>query len=127
MTSLASFISVAAGGAIGASLRFGVSVWLAPASKFPLPTLMVNVLGCFFAGMVATVLLSKSPDSANAQLFVITGLLGGFTTFSAFSLETLRFFEAGNSGLALLNVVANVAGSLLAVVFGWWLARSFLL
>jgi len=119
-----SLISVAAGGAIGASIRYGVSLWLAPASKFPLSTLTVNLLGCFIAGVIATLLLSKAPSSVNAQLLIVTGVLGGFTTFSAFSLDTLRLFESGQNALAVVNVIANVCGSLLAVFCGWWLVRS---
>ncbi len=127
MPSIVSFISVAAGGAIGASMRYGVSLALAPAARFPWPTLSVNVLGCFIAGTLGTWLMAKVTLPVNAQLFLVTGVLGGFTTFSAFSLDTLRLAESGQWSLASLNVLANLVGSLLAVLAGWWLAKAFLI
>lgn len=123
MTSLVPFISVAAGGAIGATMRFGVSLWLGPVTKFPTPTLLVNMLGCFVAGVLLVLFMLRAPGGS-AQLLLMTGLLGGFTTFSAFSMDTLRLVESGQNGLALVNVLANVFGSLLAVFCGWWLART---
>jgi len=126
MPSLINLISVAAGGAIGASARYSVAVFFAPSSRFPWPTLSVNVIGCFLAGVIGTWLLMRSPDSLNAQLFLITGILGGFTTFSAFSLETLRLAESGQWSLAGVNMVVNLVGSILAVCCGWWIARTVL-
>ncbi len=71
--------------------------------------------------------MTKVSVSANAQLFLITGVLGGFTTFSAFSLDTLRLAESGQWTLASVNVLANLVGSLMAVLAGWWLAKVFLI
>lgn len=126
MSSLISLISVAAGGAIGASARYSVAIFFHSTGRFPWPTLSVNVVGCFIAGIVGTWLLMRVPVSTNVQLFLITGILGGFTTFSAFSLDTLRLAESGQWSMAGLNVMANIVGSLLAVCCGWWLARAIL-
>jgi len=126
MPAIMSLISVAAGGAIGAGARYGVSLLLAPDARFPWPTLCVNVLGCFIAGIVGTWFLSRGQASPNLQLFLITGILGGFTTYSAFSLDTLRLAESGQVNLALLNIMTNVLGALLAVVCGWSLARTIM-
>lgn len=126
MPSLISLISVAAGGAIGASARYWVSVFFGSTGRFPWPTLTANVIGCFIAGIIGTWLLMRMPVSTHVQLFLITGILGGFTTFSAFSLDTLRLAESGEWSLAGLNVLANMLGSLLAVCSGWWIARAML-
>lgn len=126
MPSLISLISVAAGGAIGASARYSVATFFQPSARFPWPTLTVNVIGCFVAGIIGTWLLMRLPVSTNVQLFLITGILGGFTTFSAFSLDTWRLAESGQWSMAGVNVMANMLGSLLAVWCGWWLARAVL-
>ncbi len=85
------------------------------------------VVGCFVAGILGTWLLDRALLSTNLQLFLITGVLGGFTTFSAFSLDTLRLAESGQPSLALVNVLLNVFGSLLALLGGWWLAKAILI
>ena len=126
MPSLISFISVAAGGAIGAAARYGVSAFIGVGAKFPWPTLCVNVAGCFLAGVIGTWFLMRAPVSVNVQLLITTGILGGFTTFSAFSLETLRLAESGQWPMAGLNIALNLVGSLLAVYCGWFLAKAIL-
>ena len=104
---------VASGGAIGSVLRYGVSLLLAS----PWGTLAVNVVGCFAIG-VASELVGPT------RLLLVTGILGGFTTFSAFGNETFAFLRAGDTRGAALNVVANVLLGLLAVALGRWLAAS---
>ena len=104
---------VATGGAIGSVLRYSVSLLLAS----PWGTLAVNVVGCLLIG-VASELVGP------ARLLLVTGLLGGFTTFSAFGNETFAFLRAGDTQGAALNVVANVLVGLLAVGLGQWLAAS---
>lgn len=126
MPSLITFISVAAGGAIGASARYSVAVFIGSTSRFPWPTLCVNVIGCFLAGIIGTWFLMRAPVSSNIQLLITTGILGGFTTFSAFSLETLRLAESGQWSLAGVNVIVNLVGSLVAVYVGWLFARALL-
>ena len=118
------FIFVGIGGATGACLRYSLSVWLArEAIRLPVATLTANLLGAFLAGVITTWFWSRGLFGSPLQLLLVVGFLGGFTTFSAFSVETLRLVEAGNEGLALLNVTVNVAGSLLAVFVGAWLAH----
>ncbi|MCV6592031.1 MAG: fluoride efflux transporter CrcB [Silicimonas sp.] len=111
-------IYVAIGGALGAVLRYLTSLAVA----FPLGTLTVNVLGSFLMGLAFVFLMSRGAD--RAALFVMTGVLGGFTTFSAFSLDALRLFERGAAGQAGLYVLASVVMSILALGLGVWLARS---
>lgn len=114
-------ISVALGGAIGASLRFLVGTALAR-EGFPVAILTVNVLGSFAMGLGA-VLLARAGLS-HWQPFLLTGVLGGFTTFSAFSLETLTLIERGAFGQALGYVILSVGLSVLALAAGLHLARS---
>lgn len=111
-------ISVALGGALGAVLRYLVGL----AVVFPLGTLAVNVIGSFLIGMVWVMLAARGLQ--HWLPFVMTGLLGGFTTFSAFSLDALRLVEAGRVGAAGGYILASVALSLLACALGLWLARG---
>ena len=119
------FLSVALGGAIGASARFAVNLLAVRlfGTGFPAGTLGVNVLGSFAMGVLAVVLLDRASPLAP---FLLTGVLGGFTTFSAFSLDTLMLWERGEPGLALVYVILSVAASLLAVFAGLALGRSIL-
>lgn len=113
---------VALGGAIGAVLRYA-SVLLAArvfGAGFPAGTLIVNVLGSFVMGIVAVVVLSR-PGLAP---FVMAGVLGGFTTFSAFSLDTLRLIEAGRHLSALFYVGGSVGLSLFALFIGLIIGRG---
>ncbi len=126
MTPFIALLSVAAGGAMGASMRYGFGLLVASdAQRIPLGTLGVNIIGCLVAGFIATLLIGRVNVSPAWLLFLTTGVLGGFTTFSAFSLDTLRLAESGEIMLAGLNVVLNLFGSLLAVVLGWFLAKAF--
>jgi CrcB protein len=117
-------ILVALGGAIGASLRYlaalGALRLFGPG--FPFGTLGVNVLGSFLMG-VLVVILSARGATAFAPL-LLTGVLGGFTTFSAFSLDALTLWERGDPVLATLYVGASVLMSLAALAAGLFLARS---
>lgn len=124
MSSGWNFLMVGMGGALGACLRYGTSLLLAGVSpRFPFPTLTVNVLGALVAGLLATWFWQRGLLGTPLQLMLVVGVLGGFTTFSAFSVETLRLVEAGELTLASINVMLNVVGSLLAVLAGAWLAR----
>jgi CrcB protein len=113
------FLAVGAGGALGACLRFGLNLLTRGVSGvFPFGTLLSNVAAGFFAGL----LLEMKP--VKARLFVSTGLLGGLSTFSAFSVETLRLFGGGRYWLAAGNAVLNLSGSLLGAWLGMFLARK---
>ena len=116
---------VVVGGGLGSGCRYLVSVWtlarLGPG--FPWGTLTVNVVGSFLLG--ALVQLGPSPAvlSADTRLLLTTGFLGGFTTYSTFNQETLRYLQDGNWSGALINSTATLASCLLAGLLGVALAR----
>jgi len=124
-SSFVAFIAVAAGGACGACLRYAVSIMLpVPADRLSVAILLVNIVGCLLAGIAIAWWMPKGVLGAAAGLLVITGVLGAFTTFSAFSVDTLRLFMDGLIGQALLSIGLNVVGSLMAVWVGWWLGSQ---
>lgn len=118
------FLSVALGGAIGAVMRFGVGLVVVRLSGpgFPVATLTVNVVGSFLMGLCAVWLFQRGLTSW--QPFVLTGILGGFTTFSAFSLEAFTLFERGQAGAAALYVGLSVVLSIGALIVGVTMARG---
>ena len=120
---------VALGGAIGASLRHvtGVAALRMIGSTFPWATLLVNVLGSLIMGIVIAWFMKRGElDSTGVKLFLTTGILGGFTTFSAFSLDAVNLFKSGDIHLALGYVFASVIFSIAAVLIGLWFGRAFL-
>lgn len=119
------FILVGAGGALGAALRYGVSVFCVYFFKHPFPfaTLFVNAAGSFLIGVLAVLIL---PSQNSARLFLIVGLLGGFTTFSSFSHETLLLIHSNQMFHAFLNIFLNVFLCLLFVFLGFKTAKIFL-
>jgi CrcB protein len=122
MFSFSAFMQVALGGAVGAVLRYA-SVALAMrmfGSGFPVGTVFVNIVGSFLMGLAAVWVLSR-PGMAP---LVMAGVLGGFTTFSAFSLDALRLIEAGRAGAALLYVTGSVGLCLIAVFAGIMIGRG---
>lgn len=119
-------IAIALGGACGSVLRFlvstGIYQWLG--RGFPYGTLTVNVIGSFLIGMLAEALiLQRIIFTMEYRAAILVGVLGGFTTFSSFSLETLYLIEQGNLNKALLNILVSVVGCLLAVWIGLLSAR----
>jgi len=110
---------VALGGALGAALRY-LATLLWPA---PWGVMAINVAGSFAIGVLAVPLLLSEQGAHPLAPFVVTGVLGGFTTFSAFSLDALRLIEDGRMGAALLYVGASVGLSLLACGLGLWIGR----
>ncbi len=120
---ITTFLQVAIGGALGASLRYGATLTLLRVSGpgFPLGVITVNVLGSFLMGVF--MVLSFHRDLGHLNPFVMTGILGGFTTFSAFSLEAFTLFERGEFIAAASYVLLSVVLSLAALVLGVWLAR----
>jgi CrcB protein len=120
-------VCVAAGSVAGGVARYVVGLLLATGTGFPWATLFVNVTGSFMIGYYATASGSDGhmPASVQQRLFVMTGFCGGYTTFSAFSLETLMLFRAGLVAMAVIYVVASVAGWLVAVWLGHTMAVAF--
>lgn len=113
-------------GAVGSVLRFLIAGWVQRSSAaFPVGTFAVNVLGCLVMGFLAERLTPEAVHP-NLRAAVLVGLLGGFTTFSAFSWETWKLFELGRVGSGLLNVLLNVTCCVLGVWCGVRLARGLL-
>ena len=123
----ANLISVALGGALGASLRYlaGIGVIrMFGQTGFPLGIIFVNVLGSFLMGVFVVAAAQRGLTSLAP--FVMAGLLGGFTTFSAFSLEAVTLYERGEVGQAALYVTLSVVLSIAGLVVGLWIARTVL-
>ena len=112
-----SWLWVAFGGAVGASARYGISVLL-PTSSFPWPTLVANLLGCCAIGWLVGHYTQAEWFLGAGRLFLVTGLLGGFTTFSAFSLETVQLAQAGQLTTAAVYVLISLATCLAGAWFG---------
>jgi CrcB protein len=119
------FLLVAAGGALGASARHlvGVVSLRAFGSSFPAGTFIVNVVGSLAMGIFIGLLAIKLQGSEALRFFVATGFLGGFTTFSTFSLDFNALWERGDTLLAIGYVLASVVLALGALMFGMWLVR----
>ena len=120
-----SLVQVAIGGELGAMARFGLGVWLLRlwGPGFPVAVLTANVLGSFLMGLF--VVMAAQRGLMHLHPLVMTGILGGFTTVSAFSLETVTLFERGHIGQAALYVGLSVGLSIAALVLGVVVARSF--
>lgn len=114
---------VGAGGFLGSVLRYVVGGYVQQASgsvQFPYGTLAVNVLGCLVIGALSALAENRGVFTAEARLFVFVGILGGFTTFSTFSNETMNFLREGDTLRAVVNMAAQLFLGLGAV----WLGRS---
>lgn len=120
------FLLVCAGGAVGSGARYLVVLWAARVfgTAAPWGTLLVNVSGSFAMAFLVELATRPAGLSPELRLLLGTGVLGGFTTYSAFNLETTAFLRAGAWGAALLNVFATVVGCLLAGALGFALAKS---
>ena len=120
-----SLLLVMLGGALGSGLRHAVGLAAAPLGRgFPWGTFIVNVVGGFAAGLLLAFLIARGESADPWRLFIGVGLLGGFTTFSAFSAETASMLQRGDVSLAALYVSASVVVAIAALFAGLWLARS---
>ena len=121
---LTNLIYVAIGGAAGACLRYvaGLGITRLFGHGFPLGVMSVNILGSFLMGVF--VVLAAQRSLTHLSPLIMTGFLGGFTTFSAFSLEAVTLFERGQIGAAALYVLISVVGSIAALFAGLWMARG---
>ncbi|HZG46902.1 MAG TPA: fluoride efflux transporter CrcB [Allosphingosinicella sp.] len=122
---MTAFVFVMLGGAVGAALRFGIGVWSIQSfgDAFPWGTLVVNLSGGLLMGLLAGAVIREGAGLP-VHLLLGTGLLGGFTTFSAFSLETALLVERGQIGTALAYALASVVGSVLLLFAGLWAGRA---
>lgn len=123
---MSNLLLVGAGGAIGSMARYLIGLWTLQrfGPGFPWGTLGVNITGSFLIGLLAELIMRKFGASAEMRLFLITGVLGGYTTFSAFSLDAITLFERGDTILAITYIAASVVLSILAVFAGLALMRA---
>ncbi|HEY4139960.1 MAG TPA: fluoride efflux transporter CrcB [Pseudolabrys sp.] len=121
------YLIVFLGGGIGAALRHGVNLASVRTfgTAFPYGTLLINITGSIIMGLAAAYFAFKGDASQNWRLFMTTGILGGYTTFSAFSLDTALLYERGEIGLAAIYVIASVAVSIVGLFAGLAIVRSF--
>ena len=108
------------GGGIGSAARYLTGVWITErlGAAFPWGTLVVNVVGSFLIGLIATLADERDRLGPDLRLFLVGGVLGGFTTFSAFSLETLRLLDGRQPLRAVLNVLGSVVLGFAAAALG---------
>jgi fluoride exporter len=126
--SIRDLLLVASGGAIGSTLRYLISQsaqLLLPATVFPVGTLAVNISGSLLIGLFAGLAEYRQMFGSGARLLLVVGVLGGYTTFSAFSLETLSLLRSGQSLLALVNVFLQISLGIAAAAAGFAAARAF--
>lgn len=113
---------VALGGGLGAMARYGLSGWLlqqCPQQKFPWPTFAVNLSGCLIAGLLFALAAKQDFLSPNLRLFLFTGVLGGFTTFSAFGMESVQLIKRGELLTAAAFVLTSVLGGIAAILLAY--------
>jgi len=120
-------LAIAAGGALGSVLRHftGVAALAAFGSGFPFGTMFVNITGSFFMGVAVALFAHHGNPSQELRAFLTVGLLGGFTTFSAFSLDALTLYERGEGAMAAAYVAGSVILSLAGIFAGLFIVRSF--
>lgn len=116
---------VAAGGAVGSVARYLMAskVQAATGMHFPIGTVLVNILGCFVMGLLYVWLVARHDPQHDLRALLMVGVMGGFTTFSSFSLETVTLIMNGSYAAAALNVVVSVVACLVGTALGVALAR----
>lgn len=121
---LKSILLVGAGGAAGSILRFLVSFAIGKLHKSPYPwgTFWINIIGSLAIGLLLGY-LSRNPGQESLKLLLVTGLCGGFTTFSAFSAENISLLQQGHWNLAMIYIFASLVGGMLAAWLGLSMAR----
>jgi CrcB protein len=122
------YLVVFLGAGVGGTIRHAMNIWVArlAGTHFPMHTLLINITGSMVMGAVTAWFVAKGGAAGHLRLFLATGLLGGYTTFSAFSLETVLMWERHDYLLAALYVGGSVIGSLIGLVAGLWLMRTAL-
>jgi fluoride exporter len=117
-------LAIAIGGAVGTLARFGISAWMAPVTvRFPFATLLINIVGSFLIGWLSGEWSPVKDVTMRAALTI--GFCGGFTTFSTFSIETVRMLHGGDTRRAATYVAASLVLSISAAALGVAAARSF--
>jgi CrcB protein len=120
-------ILIGLAGFAGTLTRYWLSEWTARrfGETFPTGTLVVNLIGCFLAGLLFYLMFDRYLVNPTIRTVVLIGLLGGFTTFSSFGLQTFTLLRDGEMGLALFNIAISNVGGLLMVWVGYSLAKIF--
>ncbi len=120
------YLNVFIGSGLGGMLRYTANVWVPRVlgTAFPYHTLFVNIVGSLIMGLLAGYFALKSDPGQDWRLFLTTGIIGGFTTFSAFSLDTVVLYERGEVALAACYVLASIGVSLAALFAGLAIMRS---
>jgi CrcB protein len=125
MSMPARFLLICAGGAVGTGARYLLATAVTRAfGNFPFGTMAVNLIGSFLASVLMVLALEKSALSPDLRLILVTGVMGGFTTYSSFNYETLHLAQSGAGGLAVANVVATLVLCALSGIAGIWLGRA---
>mgnify|MGYP000892693740 FL=1 len=122
---LKNFLLVALGGATGSMLRYGMSL-LIQNRQFPLSTFIINIIGSCIIGAVIAYGIKNEEFNINWKLFLATGICGGFTTFSAFSIENLQLLQSGKYLLTSFYITASVFTGIAAAFLGFKLSQTFL-
>ena len=121
------YLIVFIGGGLGAALRHGMNIWVARliGTAFPYATMIENVTGSLVMGILAAYFAFKGDATQHWRLFMTTGILGGYTTFSAYSLDVALLYERGALGLAALYATGSVLLSIAGLFVGLALVRNF--
>lgn len=127
MNAMHPLLLVAIGGALGSVARYGAASAVNRFAQAPFPwgTLAVNIIGSFLIGLLMVLLLKAGEWRESSRLLLVTGVMGGFTTFSSFSWETWKLVEDGRLVMAMTNILASVVICLVATFAGAMLAKQF--
>ena len=122
------YVVVFLGAGVGGMMRHAMNIWIArlAGTHFPMHTLVINVTGSLVMGMVTAWFAMKGGSTGHLRLFLATGILGGYTTFSAFSLDAVLLWERHDYLPATYYVGGSVVGSLIGLVAGLWIMRTAL-
>lgn len=120
------FVFIGLGGFLGSIARFGLASWVQTRTEslFPYGTMLVNIIGCFLIGLIMTLVQERYPADHTVRLFLVIGVLGGFTTFSSFSYDTFSLLKSGNVTAAGLNAFGSLFLCLLATWAGFWAGEN---
>ena len=121
------FLYIAIGGALGSMARYALSTWTIQSflfARFPIGTFVVNIIGCLIAGVLAGLGEKYQLFSNDARLFIFTGIMGGFTTFSAFGLETLQLLRQHELVIAVTYVTLSVIVGIFLLAAGFYITQK---
>jgi fluoride exporter len=122
------YLVVFVGAGIGGAMRHGINIWVARlmGTHFPWHTFVINISGSLVMGLVAGWFIHRSDPTGHIRLFLTTGILGGYTTFSAYSLDAVLLWERSEPLLAALYVGGSVVAAIAGLVFGLWIVRTMM-